>query len=214
MITSVSDVYKVLRDVELKGGKEDFTVVLEGERSLSNDNYSKMLEYLRIAGFTAIDSKDNDDNNTIMILRRESYNESSVKEAIKTLQERDPSKSTTPTSSRGKKENYIDKSLKMEEEIARVRAEKAEKYKNSGGNTDGSARKNANNGSSLIGRNNSSNGTGSSSLRRFMNFDWFTSMFSSRRRGGGGNQGGNRLYLDSSYYRSRNTGCCGPSCGS
>ncbi|KAH8739844.1 hypothetical protein FG386_002063 [Cryptosporidium ryanae] len=209
----VSDVYSILRDIESKGGKEEYKVKLENTGDSLDDSYGKMCEYLKIAGFTVVDSNNGENKNIVMVLERESYSESSIKEAIKAIQERDQSRTTTPTSSRGKKDNYIDKSLKMEEELARVRAEKAEKYKNSGGNSEGSSKKNANNGIPTTGGINPSSGTGQSSLRRFMNFDWFTSMFSSRR-GGSGNQRNNRLYLDSSYYRSKNTGCCGPSCGS
>lgn len=202
----MSTLSDILAEVEKKGGKEDIEVELS--KDLPEPELNRLREQLFMMGFELrtrnteqssgdADSKGKSDDRKL-VLKKESYNELVVKEVSNTL---------TPKSAtlRSKKDNFIDKSQKMEEELAAIRAEKAKQYKSSSNNTS----------SSTGGACNSTNGgrgpsNSQSSFRRFMNFDWFTSMFSSQRRG---TSQRDRMHLDSSYYRSKNTGCCGQSCG-
>ncbi|KAL3126835.1 hypothetical protein ChUKH1_17935 [Cryptosporidium hominis] len=212
----MSSLIEIMTIVESKGGKEDVEVELS--KDLPEADFNKLREQLFMMGFELQDqniekdqksgSSDNTgDNCRKFKLKKESYNELIVKEisnmSLKNQQE--ASIPLTPKSAlKSKKDNFVDKSQKLDEELAAIRAEKARQFKDSSGHS----YRNTNN---TCNSNNSRTSTDSqSSFRRFMNFDWFTSMFSSRRRG---TSQRDRMHLDSSYYRSKNTGCCGSSCG-
>ncbi|OII73922.1 uncharacterized protein cubi_02724 [Cryptosporidium ubiquitum] len=208
---------EILVLVENKGGKEDIEIELNA--NLPEAELNKLREQLFMIGFElqsqnfgedkgSSDSDCKNNQGRKLVLKKQSYNELVVKEVsnMSTQNQQEIPNTQTPKSAlKNKKDNFIDKSQKLDEELAAIRAEKAKQYK---GSTSHSSR-NANN--TCNSNNNNRNSSDSqSSFRRFMNFDWFTSMFSSRRRG---TSQRDRMYLDSSYYRSKNTGCCGSSCG-
>ncbi|KAF7456331.1 hypothetical protein HWI79_3124 [Cryptosporidium felis] len=207
------NISQVLSEVEKKGGKEDLEV--EVSQEVPQREFEALREKLLTLGFELQKQCESADDlgasRRRFVLKKESYSESAFKEVVNSERAQESS-NTTPTSKsqglKSKKDNYMDKSQKLEEDLAEIRAEKARQFKNS---TKGSqSRSDHGDGGSSNRSNPSQDSSQSSSLRRFMNFDWFTSMFSSRRRN---TSQRDRMYLDSSYYRSKNTGCCGSGCG-
>lgn len=213
----MSNLSDILLIVESKGGKEDIEIELS--KDLSEAELNKLREQLFMIGFELQSQRVEEDQGNIssevknnegrrLVLKKQSYNELVVKEIshISAQNQQETSNTQTPKSAlKSKKDNFIDKSQKLDEELAAIRAEKAKQYKGSSNHQSKNASNTCSNNNS--GRNSSDS---QSSFRRFMNFDWFTSMFSSRRRG---TSQRDRMYLDSSYYRSKNTGCCGSGCG-
>ncbi|KAJ1607909.1 hypothetical protein OIY81_2824 [Cryptosporidium canis] len=202
----MSSLSEILVEVERRGGKEDVEVELSG--NLSEGDLSRLREQLFMMGFE-LQAQGADSEGRRLVLKKEHYNELAVREVSNaSVQNKEGvSGSQTPKSAlKSKKDNFMDKSQRMDEELAAVRAEKAKQYKNSSGSGSSRGANNACSTSSGAGGSSDSH----SSFRRFMNFDWFTSMFSSRRRGTTQRE---RMHLDSSYYRSKNTGCCGSGCG-
>ncbi|KAJ1609714.1 hypothetical protein OJ253_1489 [Cryptosporidium canis] len=207
----MSSLSEILVEVEKRGGKEDVEVELSC--NLSEADLSRLKDQLFMMGFElqaqGADSEGRNSDDRRLVLKKEHYNELAVREVFNTsVQSKEGvSDSQTPKSAlKSKKDNFMDKSQRMDEELAAVRAEKAKQYKNSSGSGSSRGANSACSTSSGAGGSSDSH----SSLRRFMNFDWFTSMFSSRRRGTTQRE---RMHLDSSYYRSKNTGCCGSGCG-
>ncbi|KAH8582766.1 uncharacterized protein ELE39_002612 [Cryptosporidium sp. chipmunk genotype I] len=213
----MASLIEIMTLVETKGGKEDIEVELS--KNLSEADFNKLREQLFMMGFELQNqgiekdqensgSTHTDSDSRKFILKKESYNELVIKEMSNMSaqnQQETPNTLTPKSALKSKRDNFIDKSQKLDEELAAIRAEKARQFKDSSGHSSRNANNTCNNNNNSRASSNSQ-----SSFRRFMNFDWFTSMFSSRRRG---TTQRDRMHLDSSYYRSKNTGCCGPSCG-